>query len=63
MHVSVLLIMLAYLLASSGAKKALRLGIIFSACVFCIYLLFMIGIYKGLVIFGASSDCAMGIFK
>ncbi len=60
---SVLLIMLAYLLAASGTKKAVWSGTLFAACVFAIYLLFMVGIYKSLVLFGAGLAGSIAAIK
>jgi cytochrome c biogenesis protein CcdA len=52
--ISVLVMLLAYLLASSSFKQAIRSGIVFCVSVFLFYFLLMIGVYKSFCFFKES---------
>lgn len=61
---SVLLMLVAYLLAiSSDSKKALKAGLVFGFCVFLIYLGLMIGIYQSLCLFQENLIALIGPLK
>ena len=49
--ISVLIMLLAYLLASSSLKQAVRSGIVFAISVFFFYFLLMLGVYQGYCFF------------
>ena len=49
--ISVLIMLLAYLLAGSSLKQAVRSGIVFAVSVFFFYFLLMLGVYKGFCFF------------
>lgn len=51
---SVLMMLLAYLLSSGSARRAVISGILFGVSVFAIYFLIMVGIYESLVFFGQN---------
>ena len=60
---SVLLMLLAYLLAISSSKRTIKSGIIFGFCVFLIYFSLMLGIYKGLCFFQTNFVFWIGKIK
>lgn len=60
---SVLLLLLAYLLASSNPRKVVLSGLLFALSVFVIYYALMVGVYKSLSFFQGSFAPAMAVLK